>query len=136
MFGRLSGILCVVLLLTSGCSTSKRDNLEIGKILATRTSALNSRNMSQYLSVVSHNYSDKGKNFAQLKKSLEHHFRDIDQLSYEPDEYSITVNGSNAEAVGNYRMKIRLRGNEMSVIGTEHLKLAKEPEGWKIIAGI
>lgn len=136
MFGRLSAILCVVLLLTTGCSTSERDNQEIGIILTTRTSALNSRNMSQYLSVVSNHYNDKGKNVVQLKEDLEHHFKDFEQLSYEPGTYSITIHGTSAEAVANYRMKVKVRGKETTINGTEHLKLAKEPDGWKIIAGI
>jgi len=33
-------------------------------------------------------------------------------------------------------MKVRLRGKELALNGTERLALIKEPEGWKIIAGI
>jgi hypothetical protein len=52
------------------------------------------------------------------------------------DTPSITVEGGRAESTVSYRMKILLRGKEMTLNGIEHLKLAKEPEGWKIIAGI
>ena len=140
MYGRLLGshlgILCVALLLASGCSSADLDRREIHKALATRSSALNSRDMSQYLSVVSPKYNDKGKDFIQLKESLEKNFRDYAQISYEVEKQSITVAGNSAEAVSNYRMKVQVRGKEIALNGTEHLRLAKEPKGWKIIAGI
>ena len=136
MFARLSGILLVALLLASGCSRSDRERSEILQILTTRANALNSRNMSQYISVVSPHYNDKGKNFAQLKGSLEKNFRDFEQLSYEADTPTVTVAGNSAESVGSYHMKVRVRGKEMALNGTERLRLIKEPEGWKIIAGI
>jgi hypothetical protein len=97
---------------------------------------LNSRNISHYVSVISPHYNDKGKNFIQLKESLEKNFRDFEQLSYEPGTRSITVAGDHAESVASYRMKVQMRGKEITLNGTEHIRLAKEPEGWKIIAGI
>ena len=136
MINRLTGILLSALLLTSGCNSADREQIEILQTLSTRTTALNSRNMNQYLSVISPRYSDKGKNFAQLKESLENNFRDFEHLSYESDKPSIIVAGNSASADGSYRMKVQVRGKEMTLNGTEHLRLAKEPEGWKIIAGI
>ena len=126
----------VALLLASGCSRSDQNRQEILKTLETRTNALNLRDMPMYLSVVSRNYNDKHKNYFQLKESLENNFRDYEQLSYEPGKPSITVEGSSAESVNSYRMKIKVRKKELTLNGTEHLRLAKEPEGWKIIAGI
>lgn len=136
MTGKLLGILLTALLLAPGCSTPDRERQEIRKTLVTRAEALNSRNMPQYLSVVSPHYSDKGKDFAQLRESLEKNFRDFEQISYEPGSPSITVDGATAGTTGSYRMKVRVRGKELELNGTEHLRLAKEPEGWKIIAGI
>lgn len=136
MLGRLLGILLVALLPVSGCSNSAGERREIRKTLTIRADALNSRDMSRYLSVVSTHYSDNGKNFARLKESLEKNFREFEQLSYEADRPSITVDGTTAESVGSYRMKVRVRGKEMTLNGTEYLRLVKEPEGWKIIAGI
>lgn len=126
----------VALLFASGCSRSDQNHQEILKTLATRTNALNLRDMTMYLSVVSRNYNDKHKNYVQLKESLENNFRDYEQLSYEPGTPTITVTGATAESVCSYRMKIKVRKKEMTLNGIEHLRLAKEPEGWKIIAGI
>ncbi len=136
MFGRWFGILVAALLLASGCSESDRERPEIRRTLSTRADALNSRDITHYLSVVSLQYNDKGKGFTPLKENLEKNFRDFEQISYEAGTPSITVDGNNAESVASYRMKVQVRGKEMTLNGTEHLRLAKEPEGWKIIAGI
>ncbi len=136
MHGGLPGILLALLLLASGCSGSEPERNSILQTLTTRANALNSRDISQYLTVVSTHYSDNGKTFAQLKENLEKNFKDFEQVSYEPGTPSITIRGRSAQSVGSYRMKVRVRGKEMSLNGTEHLRLSKEPEGWKIIAGI
>ncbi len=136
MIGRLLCILFAALLFVSGCSNPERERHEILNILSTRANALNSRDVSKYISVVSPHYSDKDKNFLQLKASLEKNFKDFEQLTYVAGTASITVNGNSAETVSSYRMKVRVRGKEMTLNGTEHLRLVKEPEGWKIIAGI
>ena len=136
MNGRLLGILCLALLQVSGCSKPDRDFAEIGKTFAIRANALNARDSSQYLSVVSLRYHDKNIYFTQLKANIEKNFRDFEQISYEADTPSITVDGNRAGSTVSYRMKVQLRGKEMTLNGIEHLMLAKEPEGWKIIAGI
>lgn len=136
MFGRLSVILCAALLFASGCSNSGRERNGILQTLSTRAGALNARDMSRYFTVVSPHYLDKGKNFVQLKENIEKNFRDFEQLSYEAGTQTITIDGNSAESVGSYRMKVRVRGKEMTLNGTEHLRLIKEQEGWKIIAGI
>lgn len=139
MSARLAGIFLVTLLLAAGCSTSStpdRERAEILKVLEIRTAALNAKDFSRYVSAVSHHYSDKGKDFARLSESLKNNFREFEQISYEADSPSITINGAVADTEAGYRMKIRVRGKELSLKGTEHLKLAKEPGGWKIIAGI
>ncbi len=136
MKGRLLGMLCLVLLQVSGCSKPDRDFTEIGKILAIRADALNARNSSRYLSVISLRYYDKNIYFEQLKENMEKNFRDFEQISYKAGTPTITVEDSRAESTASYRMKVHLRGKEMTLNGIEHLKLAKEPEGWKIIAGI
>lgn len=136
MKGHLLGILCLALLLVLGCSKPDRDVTEIGKTLAIRADALNARDSSQYLSVISLRYYDKNIYFQQLKENLEKNFRDFEQISYKAGTPSITVEGSRAESTVSYCMKVHLRGKEMTLNGIEHLTLAKEPEGWKIIAGI
>lgn len=136
MFGKLPGILFALLVFTSACSDTSREQGEILQALAVRSTALNSRDVAQYISIVSRHYNDKGTDFIRLKEGLEKNFREVERLAYDADSPSITVTGSSAEATGSYRMKVMVKGKEMTLNGIEHLRLAKEQEGWKIIAGI
>jgi hypothetical protein len=137
VFGRLF-VFCAVTLamLGTGCTSSDQERKDILQVLAIRTRALNSRDLRQYLSVVSPQYNDKGKNFARLEVELKNNFRDIEQISYLPETPEIHLTGTHAESVTSYRMKVLSQGKEIKLNGAEHLKLAKEPGGWKIIAGI
>jgi hypothetical protein len=135
VFGRFAGILLVLLSL-SGCSSSDGEFQAIRQVLAIRSKALNSRDLSGYLSVVSPQYNDKGKDFKQLRESLDKNFREYKKFSYEAENPSISVNGGSAESVSSYRMNVEVKGQVMTLKGVERLKLAKEPEGWKVIAGI
>lgn len=136
MFARLLAILCAALLPAAGCGRTDVEQQSVQRAVATRSDALNSRDLPRYLSVVSQRYSDKGKNYAQLSESLERSFKEYEALSYESDRPEISVKGATAESVSSYRIRVRARGKEMTLNGTEHLRLAKEQDGWKIIAGI
>lgn len=132
----LLGILLVALLPSFGCSGPERERSAVLQSLSTRADSLNSRDISRYLSVVSTRYSDRGKDFARLRADLEKNFREFERITYESERQSVTVDGNRAGAVGSYRMKVLMRGKEMTLNGTEHIRLVKEPEGWKIVAGI
>lgn len=136
MPSRLLGILCLSLLLASGCNCSDSDRAELSRVIATRTRALNSKDLTLYLTVVSRSFSDKGNDFDRLKERLERSFKDFERISYESENPRITVGGQQAEAVGRYHMRCRLRGRDTEFDGTEHLRFVKEPDGWKIVAGI
>ncbi|MDD2365078.1 MAG: hypothetical protein PHN84_02835 [Desulfuromonadaceae bacterium] len=129
-------ILFVLLIVLSGCNTSDNDNGEILKLLATRTNALNSKDISRYISVISLNYSDKGKNFSQLKESISRNFSQYETLAYEADSPEITINGKRAESSCSYRLKLKTNGREITLNGVERLELIRETAGWRIIAGI
>lgn len=132
----LTSILLAAGLLAGGCSTSQSDHQAVSDILKIRSRALNSRDIKLYISVLSPDYSHKGKDFPLLKDSLTKNFQSLESLSYQPGEQTISLHGKYAEAVGTYRMKFSVRGEEMVLDGTEHLKLAKESGEWKIIAGL
>lgn len=133
---RLLGIWCLALILSAGCSRSDHNRDEIRQVVCIRAAALNSRDISRYVSVVSLRYNDKGKDFTGVRNTLEKNFRDFEQISYEADPPEITVDGSSARSVTSYRMRVQVRGKEMILNGTERLRLAKEPEGWKIVEGL
>lgn len=122
--------------LFTGCSSSQSERQAVTETLAVRSKALNSRNAAQYISIVSADYNHNGKDYSRLKESLINNFRTFESISYQPAEMTISLRGKYAEAVGAYRMRVVVRNKELVLDGTEHLKLAKEPEGWKIIGGL
>lgn len=126
----------MVMFLAAGCSKAERDQQEIQKTLSKRSNALNSKDLSQYVSAISIRYNDKGKDFKQIKESVEKNFSDFEQISFISDIPTIKVNGNSAESISNYRMKVFVHGKETLLNGTEHLRLEKENDGWKIVSGI
>ncbi|MDU0459360.1 MAG: nuclear transport factor 2 family protein [Geobacteraceae bacterium] len=122
--------------LLSGCNAQEKDRQAIAQVIESRSRALNSRDVPLYLSSVSPDYSDKGKDFPRLKESITSNFNNIEKLSYQPLEHEISISGNRAEASGTYRMKIITRGKELVLDGAEHLKFARGAEGWKIVAGL
>lgn len=138
MFNRLGGITVALFLCLASCAApgQNKDEKEIQAVIASRAAALNARDTARYLTVISQRYNDKGKDFTRLKESITTNFRDTALISYQADPLTVTVNGATAEAHGSYRMRVKAGSRDISLNGTEHLKLVKEPDGWKIIAGI
>lgn len=120
----------------TSCGPSQAEKDQILRVMQLRAQAMNSRNINQYLTVISPAYSDRGKDLAQLRDGLEAGFKIYDSVYYQADEQKITIKGKQAEVTGTYRMKVVIRGKEMVLDGKEHLVLAKESDGWKIISGL
>jgi len=129
-------MLALSTVLLSGCGVQEKDRRAIAQVIESRSRALNSRDIPLYLSSVSPDYCDKGKDFPHLKESITSNFNNIEKISYQPLEHAISISGNRAEASGTYRMKIITRGKELVLDGSEHLKFARGTEGWKIIAGL
>lgn len=129
-------ILITAILFTSGCAKTDRISLEISQLLDARATALNSKNISLYLSLISSKYNDKGKSFINIKDNIVTNFKKFDKIVYEADTPSISFDGKSVESIRNYRLKVTVYGKDSTLNGIEHLKFNKEADGWKIIAGI
>lgn len=129
-------LLCIVVALMTACGPSHAEKEQILRVMQVRAQAMNARNINLYLTVISPAYSDKGKDRAQLKDGLEAGFKVYDSVYYQADEQKVKIKGKQAEVAGTYRMKVVIRGREMVLDGKEHLLLAKESDGWKIISGL
>ncbi len=132
-------MICILLsagLIAGGCSPSESDRQAVTDVLEIRSKALNTRDTTLYFSVISKDYNHKGTDISGLKDRVSGNFNAFESLSYQPDEKTITIRWKSAEADGTYRMRAVVRGKEITLDGTEHLKLKKEPGGWKIIAGL
>ena len=130
------GILLFAVYFAGGCSSSQSDQQAISEILNIRTVALNTRDVTPYIAILSNNYNHNEKKFSHLKESLINNFKTIESLTYQPGKPTISLHGKYAEATGTYRMKILIHGKEIVLDGNENIKLAKESEGWKITGGL
>lgn len=136
MVRTLGAALLSVVVFMAACAPSQTDKAQILLVMQARSQAINTRNINLYRTIISPAYSDKGKNRVQLQDGLEAGFKNYDSVFYQADEQKIAVKGKQAEVTGSYRMKIVIRGKEMVLDGKEHLILAKEHDGWKIVAGL
>ena len=101
-----------------------------------RSQALNRRNLPLYLTTISARYNDRGRDYAALRDSLEASFKIFESVSYQAGVQKVAISDNKAEVSGEYRMRVVIRGKEMSLDGREHIWLAREAGGWKIIAGL
>ena len=125
-----------LLLLIFGCSAGSADREAVEAVAIKRQQALTTKDITLYLSILSPAYNDKGKNYAAEKKELEENFRSFDRIDYRSLDRHIEVSGDRATISGTYRLTIRNRGNEINLEGVEHLRLAREADGWKIVGGL
>lgn len=122
--------------IAAACADTATEQDKVRQLLMVRSQALNNRNLQLYLTTISAQYSDHGRDFAAMRDSLEASFKVFERVSYQAGEQKVEIQGPKAEVSGEYRMKVVIRGREMSLDGKEHIRLAKEAGGWKIIAGL
>ena len=138
MLRPIPSILAVAALLISACNNGSPGEYEaVQSAIQLRATALNTRNLPLYLSVVSGHYrDDKGRGREQLRADLETAFNRYDHVSYQVEGQSVTIQRKSAKVSGTYRMKVHSRGNETLLHGRERMVFAKESDGWKIITGL
>ncbi len=120
----------------AGCGPSRAEQEQVLQVLRLRSQALNRRDLPLYLSAISLNYRDRTRDFDALRGGLETAFSTYDSVSYQAGEQKLEINGNQAEVAGSYRMKVVIRGRDMVLDGKEHIRLARETGGWKIISGL
>ena len=133
----LAPFLALTLLLFSpGCTRSSADRQAIEKVVLTRQQALTAKDIKLYLTVISPAYNDKGKDYATETRELETNFRTFERINYRSLDRKIEIDGQQAIVSGTYRITIVRKGQELSLEGSERIRLAKEADGWKIVGGL
>lgn len=129
-------LLGAVVAFMTACNPQHSEKAKVMRVLQVRAQAINARNIDLYLTIISPDYSDKGKNMSQLQDGLETGFKIYDSANYQADEQKVIFKGNKAEVTGSYRLKVVIRGREMVLAGQEHLVLTRESGDWKIVAGL
>lgn len=121
---------------SAGCSSREADRAAIRQVLNVRTQALNSRDLPLYLTTVSAQFKSGDKDYQRLQAELASGFKRFGRLSYRTDLVRIRFSGQKALVDTRYELRVDAGGRETVLNGEEHLALAREPAGWKIIAGL
>jgi hypothetical protein len=126
----------LILTFFPGCTRPSVDRQAIEKVVLTRQQALTGKDIKLYLSIISPAYNDKGKDYATEARELEANFRSFERISYRSLDRNIEIHGQQATVSGTYRISIVRKGQELSLEGTERIRLAKGADGWKIVGGL
>ncbi|WP_198134498.1 nuclear transport factor 2 family protein [Geotalea uraniireducens] len=123
-------------MLMIGCDGQSADRQALHSVALQRQQALRNKDINLYLTLLSHDYLDKGQDFTAKKKELESNFALFDQIDYRSDGFTIDIKGNSADISGTYGLKVVIRGKTLKLEGKETLRLKKEFGGWKIVAGL
>ncbi|ABQ28150.1 hypothetical protein Gura_4006 [Geotalea uraniireducens Rf4] len=127
---------CLIFMLMIGCDGQSADRQALHSVALQRQQALRNKDINLYLTLLSHDYLDKGQDFTAKKKELESNFALFDQIDYRSDGFTIDIKGNSADISGTYGLKVVIRGKTLKLEGKETLRLKKEFGGWKIVAGL
>ncbi|KAF0219534.1 MAG: hypothetical protein FD174_1994 [Geobacteraceae bacterium] len=129
-------VFCLLILIIAGCGGSEADRQAVTAVAVKRQQALNSKDIALYISLLSGDYQDKGKNLAAKKAELEATFNAFDRLDYRFSDPRVDIKGDRATISGDYVLRVTTKGKDLSLEGKEHILLKKEHGGWKIIGGL
>lgn len=123
----------LLILVLAGCSG---DRQAVESVASQRDKALATGDISLYISLLSPNYRDKGKDFQTKRAELEGMFHSFGPVSYRSLGRKVTIRGDEANVTGRYVLKAAMRGKPLELAGEEDLRLRRESGKWKIIGGL
>ena len=128
-------LLSAFLLLTlTFCSSSPQD--EIREVLNRREKALEQGDLALYLSCVSKDYQDKGKDFSAVGQKVARSIDSLKGIKLLFSDRSIYINGEIAMVYHKVELSVDTGGKKKHFSDRERLTLVKEKDGWKIIKGL
>ena len=98
----LSFLLPVLFLLA--CQISEEE--KIYQILNRRQEALQTKDLSLYLSCISTAYEDKEEDFSRLQKRIEGYFKNFDRISYSSWDRSVQIDGETATVIQQFYLEV------------------------------
>ena len=74
--------------------------------------------------------------FAAEKRRIETNLVEFERIRFRSFPGRVDISGRRAIIHGTYTMTVVVRGKELTLEGEEHIRLAKEADGWKIVGGL
>jgi len=108
----------------------------IVQALDERVQALESRNLSRYMAVVSPHYQDQGRGSEAVRAKVQDIFQSFDQIHYRVLERKLRWEGNQAVVEQGFRLEAELLGEPQTLEDRERLELVREDGQWKITGGL
>jgi len=120
----------------AACSNSSADREAVSLVATGRYQALAARNVGLYLTLLSRNYRDNGKDYNKKAGELADTLVNSDGLAYQGAIEEIDVTGDHAVVRGSYTMRVRIKGQTLALQGEDTIRLQRETGGWRITGGL
>lgn len=129
-------LFAVALFVLAACSNGTADREAVSLVAASRYQALATRNVGLYLTLLSRNYHDKGKDYDRKARELADSLVNSDGFACQGSIEEIDVTGDHAVVRGAYTMRVRIKGQQLALQGNETILLQREAGGWRITGGL
>lgn len=108
----------------------------IARALEERVAALESRDLSRYMAVVSPHYQDQGRGPEAVRAKVQDIFQSFDRIHYRVLERKLFWEGNRAAVEQGFRLEAELSGEPQTLEDRERLELRREDGQWKITGGL
>jgi len=108
----------------------------IVRALDQRVQALESRDLSRYMAVVSPHYQDQGRGPEAVRAKVQDIFESFDQIRYRVLDRKLRWDGNQAVVEQGFRLEAELMGEHQTLEDRERLELLREDGQWKITGGL
>ncbi len=113
------------------------DNASINAVLDARDTAITTRDIGAYSSLIVPDYMDHHRSKVDVVARMIHLFGQFDALDMHSFDREIhLVDDTHADCAQSYRLKVRSGGRWRKMVQREELSLERTPAGWKISAGL
>lgn len=129
-------LFAVALFALAACSNSSADRGAVSLVATGRYRALAARDVGLYLTYLSRDYRDNGKDYNEKARELADALVNSDGLAYQGTIEEVDVTGDRAAVRGSYTMRVRIKGQTLALQGEETIRLQREAGGWRITGGL
>ncbi len=120
----------------AACSNSSADREAVSLVATGRYQALAARNVGLYLTLLSRDYRDNGKDYNEKARELADTLVNSEGLAYQGMIEEVDVTGDRAVVRGSYTIRARIKGQTLALQGEDTIRLQRETGGWRITGGL
>ena len=129
--------LSIPIILLGGCHrTRSSDKEDVRHILALRERAMETKDITLYMSCISEDYHDNANTYDVIRDKMEKNFDLFDKIDFSQSNQTIYQDNSAAVVVQDFELSFTVWGAPDHAIGKERIHLEKKAGKWKIVKGL